>query len=175
MASNISSTKRQTHIFVGVAFVLPFALGILMGFGYYRGKDLSIFPSTQMFLPAAGVTLAALITRKGDPLIPRRFFIGFLISTALALLCTVGSIIIPEVPWDTISKYVIEIGSFVLIFLLLTENKGKRIAYGLKGERWKVTSIIILLYLFLYFTRMAIAYIIDGKTQTIVEIVQNQQ
>jgi len=58
MDSNAGGIKRQILIFGGVAFALPFALGILMGFGYYRGIDLSVFPAAQMLYPAAGVMLA---------------------------------------------------------------------------------------------------------------------
>jgi len=173
MDLNTSSTKRQILIFASVAFALPFALGILMGFGYYKGIDISVFPSAQMFYPAAGVMLASLITRKGDPLIPKRVFIGFLIITTLLLLCAVASIIAVKVPWNTISQYVIIIGSFVLFTLLLMENKDKRIAYGLKGGSWKAAFLIILLYLFLYFARTAISYISSGDIQTMIEIVQN--
>lgn len=173
MDSNSSGSKKQILIFVSVAFVLPYALGILMSFGYYRGIDLSVFPSTQMFYPAAGVMLTSLITRKGDPLIPKRFFIGFLIITTLLLLCALASITAPKVPWNSISQYVIMIGSIVLLMLLFMENKDKRIAYGLKGGCWKATSLIVLIYLFLYFSRTAIAYIIDGEAQSLIEIVKN--
>jgi len=106
-------------------------------------------------------------------MVPKRFFIGFLIITTLLLLCAVASIMLPKAPWNTISQVMIMIGSIALIILLLMENNDKLIAYGLKGGCWKATSLIILLYLFLYFARTVIAYIIDGEAQSMVEIVQN--
>lgn len=73
--------KTQLLIFLGVAFALPYILGILMGIGYAEGLDISVFPSAQMFYPASGAILAALLTRREDHLIPKRFFIGFLLFT----------------------------------------------------------------------------------------------
>ncbi|MFT4007618.1 MAG: CPBP family intramembrane metalloprotease, partial [Lacrimispora sp.] len=148
--------KAQMLIFLGVAFALPYMLGLLMWIGYTKELDVSVFPSAQMFYPASGAILAALITRKEDQLIPKRFFIGFLIFTFLLLVCTVASIIVPGVGWNAISQYLIIFGSVAAWILLLTEKKDKRIAYGLRGGRWKTAALIILLYLILYFGRAAI-------------------
>ncbi|MEY8356184.1 CPBP family intramembrane glutamic endopeptidase [Lachnospiraceae bacterium 54-53] len=165
--------KTQMLIYLSVAFAVPYILGILMGVGYSKGLDVSVFPSAQMFYPAAAAILAALLTRKGDHLIPKRFFIGFLIITLLLLICVVASIIMPEMSWNAISQYIMIFGSVIAWILLLTEKKDKRIAYGLKGGRWKTTALIVLLYLILYFGRTAIMYILGGETQTIVEIVKS--
>lgn len=67
--------KTQMLIFLGVVFALPYILGILMGISYTKGLDVSVFPSAQMFYPASGAILAALITHKEDQLIPKRFFL----------------------------------------------------------------------------------------------------
>ena len=59
-----ATEKRQLVIFALVAFALPYLLGILlgilMGIGYYGGSDVSVFPSSQMYYPAAGAMLALL-------------------------------------------------------------------------------------------------------------------
>ncbi len=39
--------KTQLLIFLGVAFALPYILGILMGIGYSKGLDVSVFPSAR--------------------------------------------------------------------------------------------------------------------------------
>ncbi len=164
--------KTQLLIFLGVAFALPYFLGILMGIGYSKGLDVSVFPSAQMFYPASGAILAALITHKEDPLIPKRFFIGYLIFSLLLLVCTVASIIVPGMSWNVISQYLMILGSVFAWILLLTEKKDKRIAYGLKGGRWKKAALIILLYLILYFGRTVIMYILSGQMHTMLELIQ---
>ena len=166
-----SYEKTQMLIFLGVAFVLPYMLGILMGIGYTKGLDVSAFPSAQMFYPASGAILAALITHKEDHLIPKRFFIGFLILTLLLVVCTVSSILIPGVSWNAISQYLMILGSLIAWILLLTEKKDKRIAYGLKGGRWNAAALIVLLYFILYIGRTVIMYILNDQIQTMTEII----
>lgn len=167
------NSKRQMMIFIGIAIGLPYVLGIFMGLGYSAGIDISVFPNAQMHYPAAAAMLAALVTRKEDRLLPKRFFIGFIALTAATLLCAIVSLIVPEAPWVMISQFAIIVGSVVSWILLLTEKKDKRIAYGLKGGRWKSTFLILLLYLILYFGRTIIGYAIDGEMQAMIEIVQN--
>lgn len=169
------NTPEKTHrsqilIFLLVAYALPFALGILMGVGYYNGLDVSVFPSAQMYYPAAGVMLAALLTRRGDALLPRRFFIGFMAATALMMVCAVASILLPGIAWGIYSQYVLMAASVVCLVLLLTEKKAKRIAYGLKGRRWGATALLVLLYIALYFGRAAIGYVISGDIHTLLAI-----
>ncbi|MDR1505349.1 MAG: CPBP family intramembrane metalloprotease [Prevotella sp.] len=172
MEQQKNNEKTQMLIFLGVVFALPYILGILMGIGYTKGLDVSVFPSAQMFYPASGAILAALITHKEDQLIPKRFFIGFLILTLLLLVCTVASIIVPGMSWNVISQFLMVLGSVIAWILLLTEKKDKRIAYGLRGGRWKIAALIILLYLILYFSRTVIMYILSGQMQTMTEIMQ---
>ena len=173
MESKRNKVKKQVIIFAGVAFALPYVLGILMGISYSKGIDVSVFPLAQMFYPAAGAILAALVTRKEDPLIPRRFFIGFLVLTLLMMFLTVASVIVPAINWNIISQFVITIASAGAWLLLFTEKKDKRTAYGLRGGRWKVTIFIVLLYLILYFGRTVIMYLLSGEIQTMVEIMKN--
>lgn len=173
MESKRNDGKKQMIIFAGVAFALPYVLGILMGISYNKGIDVSIFPAAQMFYPAAGAILVALVTRKEDDLIPRRFFIGFLVLTLLMLFLTVASVIVPEINWNIISQFAITIASVAAWILLFTEKKDKRVAYGLRGGHWNVSALIILLYLILYFGRTAIMYLLSGEIQTMVEIVKN--
>ena len=49
------SERKQLRIFLSVAFVLPYLMGILMGYAYNRGIDVSFFPNAQMYYPAAGI------------------------------------------------------------------------------------------------------------------------
>ena len=56
--------KKQLIIFILVTYGVIFVQGLLMWFFYGKGADLSIFPETQMFYPAAGVMMAYLVTKK---------------------------------------------------------------------------------------------------------------
>lgn len=78
--------KKQLIIFLSITFVLPYLMGILMGYTYNKGFDVSGFPNAQMYYPAAGIMLAILLTKKEDKLIPRKFFICFITITCMMLL-----------------------------------------------------------------------------------------
>ena len=69
--------KKRLYIFLGIAFLLPYALGILMGYGFYKGVDVSAFPMAQMFYPAAGAMLAVLLTKKEDEQVPETVLYWF--------------------------------------------------------------------------------------------------
>ena len=129
--------KSQMLIYLSVAFGLPYILGILMGVGYSKGLDVSVFPSAQMFYPATAVILAAFLTRKGDYLIPKRFFIVFLIINLMLLICAVASIIMPEMNWNAISQYIMIFGSVIAWILLLTEKKISALLMDLGEEDGK--------------------------------------
>lgn len=45
-----AAEKRQLIIFLSVAFALPYMMGILMGYAYYRGIDVSCFPMPKCII-----------------------------------------------------------------------------------------------------------------------------
>ncbi|ROR22116.1 membrane protease YdiL (CAAX protease family) [Mobilisporobacter senegalensis] len=165
--------NKQLKIFLIITFALPYILGILMGFGYNKGINLIAFPSAQMFYPAAGVMLAALITRKKDQLIPKRFFISFIVVTILMIICAIGSIVEVNLPWNMISQYIILLGSIVSGIFLLTEKKVKREAYGLKSNSLKISISVIILFIIIYLARTIFSYIFSGETDTMINILKN--
>lgn len=173
MNQNVS--KKQLTIFFAVAFALPYLLGILMGVGYLKEIDLTLFPTAQMYYPAAGVMLAALLTGKGNDLIPKRFFIGFLLLSATLLFMAAASVFAPGISWFWPSQIVMLGGTVVAWILLLTEKRYKREAYGLKSKNWKKTTLITLLFLVLYMGRAFISYAIGGEIKTFIYIFKNPQ
>ena len=45
--------NKQVKLFFGVNFGLTLVMGVLMGIGYFLGRDISSFPAAQMLYPAA--------------------------------------------------------------------------------------------------------------------------
>lgn len=126
-----AAEKRQLIIFLSVAFALPYMMGILMGYAYYRGIDVSCFPNAQMYYPAAGVMLAALLVKKEDKLVPKKFYLCFITITVLLLLLTVGSVFLPATG-DAVCRpqYDYHLWLSVSWIFLLAEKKENREAYG---------------------------------------------
>lgn len=155
--------KSQLIIFGCTAFLIPYLFGILMGIGYRMGNDVSIFANVQMYMPAAGVMLAMLITRGQDRRVPRKFYICFLVQTALLAACCVVSVFIPSLLWAVVCQLLIIGGSVVGWIFLLLENKENRAAYGLRLTRCKGKNpvLYVLLFIVLYFGRIVLAGLIS--------------
>lgn len=163
-------SRKQVIIFLAVAYLLPFILGIFMGFGHSKGIDLTVFPSAQMYYPAAGVMLAALITRKGDSLLPRRFFTAFILLTLLFIITALGSVLAPASYWAMLSQWMMIGGSLLLWIFYFAEGAVRRKAYGMGGGKWALTLLLTLLFLALYLIRVAVLYAIEGQLSYFTDI-----
>lgn len=163
-------TRKQIIIFLAIAYLLPFVLGIFMGFGYSRGVDLSAFPAAQMYYPAAGVMLAALITRKGDTLLPKKFFVGLIVLAALLMMTALCSIFVSGQFGAVVSQWLMLGGSLVLWVLYFIEGSARRKAYGMKGGKWGLTFLLALLFIALYLIRIIISYGISGQMDYFISI-----
>ena len=149
--------KKSLLIFGLTAFALPYALGIVMGLSFFSGNDVSVFPSMQMYAPAAGAILAMMFTHKGDRNMPRKFFICILTVSALMVLCAVGSAVIPDAGlWLAGSNLVMIAGSLAAWVFYFLDGKERRKAYGLRltGTGGTNPLWIVLLFIALYFVRV---------------------
>lgn len=132
--------KKQLIIFALIAFGLPILMGIVMGFSYFKGNDVSMFPNAQMYYPAAGVMLALIFTKEKGETFPKKYFIGFLIGTLILIITAFISVAAPSLDWMILGQFPIIIFSIVCLILLLVEKKEIRAAYGLKFFGKKVQN-----------------------------------
>lgn len=160
----------RLKIFLIIAFLLPYLMGILMGYSYSRRLDVSFFPNAQMYYPAAGIMLATLLSRKEDPFIPRRFYICFIILTIVMLVLTVMSVLTPYPQMAGTLNLVITLGSCVSWIFLLTEAKEKRETYGLNLHHIKGSVVMVVLFLVLYFGRVFLSYLISSQLGEFVQL-----
>lgn len=115
--------KKQLIIFALTAFGLPVLMGILMGISYYRGNDVTAFPTAQMFYPAAGVILARLFTKREGEVLPKKFYFGFLATTAVMIITAVISMIWSQPDWTVLAQIPVIVFSIVLLILLCVEKR----------------------------------------------------
>lgn len=162
--------KKQLKVFLLIAFILPYLLGILMGYAHYKGMDVSCFPNAQMYYPAAGVMVAILLLHKEDLLVPKRFYICFIILTFIMVLLTVGSVLVPDMPGLMVMNYIIVLGSAVSWIFLLSESKEKRAAYGLRGTHIKTSIVLVTLFVVLYLGRIFLSSLLDGRLRETLSI-----
>lgn len=178
-----NETKKQLIIFLIIAYGVTYMMGLLTWYGSTIQVEMSVFPNAQMFYPAAGVMMAYLLTRRKDSLLPKWFYICFMLITVLMIALAALSVIAPgqqiflyEQPislWMLLSQYAIIIGSILCWITLLISRKERRAAYGLGWKNWKASVLCILVFLVLYFGRAVLAYVLEGQTDVLLEIWKN--
>lgn len=178
-----TKTRKQLFIFLLISYGVTYVMGILTWYGSTIPVEMSVFPTAQMFYPAAGVMLAYLLTNREDSLLPKCFYITFILVTILMLACAVLSIAMPGQTatlngtpislWALLSQYATIGGSIICWISLLISGKKRRAAYGLKWQNWKASVLCILVFIVLYFGRAAIAYAMDGQAEVMLEILAN--
>lgn len=171
------SEKKQIFIFLIVAFGLPALFGILMGYSFYQGIDVSVFSQAQMYYPATGAMLAILLTKNKETLVPKNFYISFFVLTIIMILVTFGSVVRPNLNWNLISQCIVIIGSFITWALLAKEKKEFLQANNLcfigryKTKPW----LYVLLFVLLIFIKTLIGYIISGDIKEYFNLFRNEQ
>lgn len=157
--------KRQLAIFFAIAFGVPYLMGIAMAFAQRAGADTSAFANAQMFYPAAGAMLALLVTRRGDQTLPRRFYFGFLVLTALMGVTALGTVTVPALA-VTVSTWIMVVGSLVCWVLYFVDGKARRATggLGLTGTGGKGAVTTVLLFLALYLGRYVILIVLTKLT-----------
>lgn len=159
-----STEKKQLMIFAAIAYGVTFIMGVLLWYGYERNIDTGIIPLAQMFYPAAGVMVAYLLTRKGDKLLPKRFFLSYLIITGIVILAAILSIFLPSDGWKTGLNSILMLGSLLSwLMILLEAGRESRQAYGLNKKNGNTSVFCVVLFIVLYVLRLALIYALQGE------------
>lgn len=148
---SLKKEKKELLIFLAVTFGLTFLMGIPIAILFYAGKDLTFFAGAQMHYPAAGLMLAKLTCEKDNPLLPKKFFAGFLVLTGVMVLWCFTGIFLPDNIRVSGSSILVPIGSIILGILYFSEKEEHRSAYGLTSKNWNLSTRILVLFVVLIF------------------------
>ena len=164
----MNKTERtRLGIFIAIAYGFPAIMSIFMFMGMKKGIDLTMFVNTQMMYPACGVILGMMIARDKEESLPLGGFITVLVTTLLMMICSLCTILakdltlpIPGVEmsvWTIVGSLVLMIGSLVAYILFWVCTKKKREDTGLSRKNIKMSVLMIVLFLVLYFARFIIS------------------
>ncbi|EOH87990.1 CPBP family intramembrane glutamic endopeptidase [Enterococcus pallens] len=151
--------SQQFKRFLVITYGIPYIMGVFMAYGYFTGKDLTLFVIVQMLCPAAGVILAVITGNNNKALIPWRFFTIYIAITVIGIFCAVLSVFVLNKELNSIFNLISVIGSIVLLLLIVFEEDTKLKAYGLLGRSWKNILPISILFCILCFTRTIIYFL----------------
>ncbi len=173
MLSQMQQTeKKRMIIFVAIAYGVAYAMGLFMWYGNGKGVDLSVFPAAQMLYPAAGVALGMLICGKEGRPLPRGFFVTILATAAIMMLLAIVSAFAPMEPlqlqgtqisvYNLISQYILILGSIAAWILLAAAGREKREAAGLKRQNWRLSALMVAVFLLIYLGRILLSTLAAG-------------
>lgn len=167
--------KKKLWIYASVAFAVPYLMGILLGYSYFRGNDVTAFCNVQMYYPAAGVMLGVLLTAEKGAVIPKKFYYSFLVTTVILMITAVATVFVPNENWMILSQLPIIICTIVCGILLLTEKKEIRKAYGLQfgGKKRGMSWLMVLLFLILYILRLFISCLLENQVSLFTDTFTN--
>ena len=163
--------KKQLSIYMVITFGMPIVMSGFLWMGYIKDANLIAFPMAQMMIPAVGVILVTLRTTDKEQL-PKTFYKFYLVMAFLCLLGAIGSVLIKgELFGGSLLDTIVMFGSVVGSMLLLSEEREKREAAGLMGANWKLSMVLLVTFIMLYFLRMLIIFSIDGRQGAFFEII----
>lgn len=158
-------SRKEMLLFAAVAFGVTLVMGIPLAICQRGGLPVDAFPIAQMFYPAAGVTLALLVTRQGDAALPKGFYRFYLLATAAMVVCCVGQAAAPQATdWVIAINLAAMAASAAAWAVLLLTKKEKREAYGLRWHGGLLLPLgMVLLFVALYAVRVFAAMALEGQ------------
>ncbi|MGO1581154.1 MAG: lysostaphin resistance A-like protein [Peptoniphilaceae bacterium] len=160
--------KKQILIFLAVAFGINYLMAMPLYLAKIKGINIEVFPLLMMSLPASGVALAALKTRKGDEKIPTIFYCLLLSNTFILLLLSFAVFYYDNtLIFQLANISIVILSAMSWTFLIMKKFRIQNIAYGLKkGNLPKVLSVSLLFFL-IYLFRLCIVYYAEGNLESI--------
>ncbi|MCR4897386.1 MAG: CPBP family intramembrane metalloprotease [Lachnospiraceae bacterium] len=167
----ITEDRKKLPVFLLIAFGVDFLMIPVMIVGYNRGQDLSVFLIAQMMYPACGVVMAKLFARDEKKL-PKAAYVTILVAGILTMICCmvqVGGVIPEEMGGAAYAAQLANVAIIVttIFFLIFVCACGreKRENAGMRFHRPLVSILMILLFVLLYFARIAILYGLSAASE----------
>ncbi|MFV0518579.1 MAG: lysostaphin resistance A-like protein [Aminipila sp.] len=137
--------KRKLVIFASITFLLTVLMGILMGYQYKKGIDISIFALLQMYYPAIGVIISTWIVDKEKD-IPKTFYGGLLVLILILFGYCFINVFIEFNNQELHFNIIVSIGSFILWILLISEKNTARESVGINFKNGILSRNIIIIF-----------------------------
>lgn len=163
-------TKTQLLFFFSIAFGFNALMAIPLYLAKKNGIALDVYPILMMYLPATGVMVGALFTRRQDSNLPKFFYGIYLINVVILILLALLPLFIGDLPTTTIANASIGFCSILSWILLLTREKVKKKIYGLGLGNWKRILIPILIFFLIYFFRGGLGYLLEGSLEEVSQL-----
>ncbi|MDU6031926.1 MAG: type II CAAX endopeptidase family protein [Peptoniphilus harei] len=151
--------KKDLKIFIGISFIIPY----LMGFAIYYCKlhdiSTSIYPLFQMFIPFLGVI--ALLYKEDKNILKISAIRIYLVTSIILFALSIINIFYPKL--SNLSSLVILILAIPMIISLYKMDKNLKKKLALDNPNKKLTLLMCLLFISIYFSRAFISSLLQGE------------
>ena len=158
--------KKDLKIFIGISFIIPY----LMGFAIYYCKlhdiSISIYPLFQMLIPFLAVV--ALLYKEDKSILKVFPFKIYIFTSIVVFLFAILNIFYPN--FDNFSDTIILMSAIAMIISIFTMDKELKKKLSLDNPNKKMTILMCLIFIFIYFLRLFIGCILEGETRGFVEV-----
>ena len=158
--------KKDLKIFIAISFIIPY----LMGFAIYYCKlheiSTSIYPLFQMFIPFLAVV--ALLYKEDKSILKVFPFKIYIFTSIVVFLFCILNIFYPE--FSELSEFVILISAIAMIIAIFTMDKDLKKKLSLNNPNKKMTLLMCLIFILIYFLRTFLGYVLQGETNEFFKI-----
>lgn len=109
-------------------------MGLFMWYGYSQGKNIDLFSMTHMYYPAAGAMIALMIGGRDNKLLPKPFFICYLLQTVVMIGFSLMGLFTDSKALVQQATIIMLVGGLLLLICLGIAKKERRAAYGLSRK-----------------------------------------
>lgn len=158
--------KKDLKIFIGISFIIPYLMGFAIYYCKLHNISTNIYPVFQMFIPFLGVV--ALLHKEDKNILKiaalRIYFVASLILFVLSII----NIFYQE--FSGLSELVILISAIPMIISIYKMDKNLKKKLALDNPNKKLTLLMCLLFIIIYFLRTFLGYVLQGEANEFFKI-----
>ena len=158
--------KKDLKIFIGISFIIPYIMGFAIYYCKLHNIDTNIYPLLQMFIPFLAVI--ALLFKEDKSIIKVFPFKIYIFTSIVVFVFAIVNIFYPN--FDNFSDTIILMSAIAMIIAISTMDKDLKKKLSLNNPNKKMTILMCLIFIFIYFLRLFIACILEGEAREFVEI-----
>ena len=158
--------KKDLKIFIAISFIIPYIMGFAIYYCKLHEISTSIYPLFQMFIPFLGVI--ALLHKEDKNILKIAAIRIYLVTSIILFALSIINIFYPE--FSRLSEIVILISAIAMIIAIFTMDKDLKKKLSLNNPNKKMTLLMCLIFILIYFLRLFIGCIVEGETREFVEV-----
>lgn len=158
--------KKDLKIFIAISFIIPYLMGFAIYYCKLHNKSISIYPLFQMFIPFLAVV--ALLYKEDKGILKIIPFKIHIITSICVFVFAIVNIFYPN--FDSFSSIIILLSAIAMILAIFTMDEDLKKKLSLDNPNKKMTILMCLIFIFIYFLRLFIGCILEGETREFVEV-----